>query len=130
MFPTLDELDIQFKNESLCCEYLESHNVFYKNLDCFSCEGKMRRIGERKILRCAKCRKQLSLRVHTIFYGSRLECRKILQMGYFWLAKATHQQISIYSGFSRQTVTDYMRYFRQLVASTLNDEDTLIGEKE
>lgn len=127
MLPTLDELRSQFDDEETCVEYLDTKGVFYKTVKCHNCNVLMRRVGVRRVLRCSKCRKEIRMRSNTFFQGSHLTCKMILRMAYFWLSKASHKQISIYLGLARQTLTDFIGHFRQLVSSTLEEEDTVIG---
>lgn len=127
MLPTIDSLSEIFSDDDKCQVYLKGKGAFYQTMICESCGGRMRQIGARMVLRCTGCRKEVCSRVHTFFYGSNLKCRDILRMGYFWLSKATHKQISMYTGHARQTVSDFMGHFRQLVSSSLEEEDTIIG---
>ena len=51
-------------------------------------------------------------------------------MAYCWLNNHGHKQIVNQTGCSSNTVTNFTYYFRELVSSTLEIEDTLIGGNE
>jgi hypothetical protein len=129
MFPTLDELMPLFANNIECINYLQSKGVFYTTLVCSSCRSRMRNVGNRGVLRCAgkECRKELSIRVHTFFYGSSLACSSIMRLAYLWLAKLKHESIMLLTGHGSATVSAFMAHSRILVASTLIEEDCMIG---
>jgi transposase-like protein len=67
------------------------------------------------------------MRKHTFFYGSSLNCAQILHLGYLWLNKCTQQQSMNETGHSQHTVTAFHKHFRRLVATTLSEEDQVIG---
>jgi transposase-like protein len=83
----------------------------------------------RRTLRCStnSCRKELSIRYGTFFYGSKLECRKLLLIGYLWIDKVPIQAICQEADIARPTACSLVDYFRKLVESDLEEEDTLIG---
>jgi transposase-like protein len=127
MLPILRDFLSIIGTEEKCVEYLCSKKVFYEKIKCDICSKMMNSTGSRQVFRCSRCRKEKSLRFGTFFYGSKLGCSEIMLMGYFWLSNATHLQICTYIGLSRITVTRFFGHFRQLVSSTLEEEDTLIG---
>lgn len=127
MLPPVMELHKILTCESAAIEYLKIHEVFYSKLECPQCGGRMRNIGVRDVLRCSGCSKEISMRAHTFFYKSRLQCSEILHMAYYWLLGLQHSQIEIATGRDHETVGAYCGYFRQLVSSALDEEDTVIG---
>lgn len=50
-----------------------------------------------------------------------------MHLGYLWLNRNSQTQAINQSGCSPNTVTAFFSYFRSLVATTLSDEDTMIG---
>jgi hypothetical protein len=48
-------------------------------------------------------------------------------MGYLWLAECSHKTIVALTGHSNKTITDYLGYYRDLVAGSLDADDTQIG---
>ena len=61
------------------------------------------------------------------FSLSILNCNQVLQIGYYWLGGANHQQIMRYTGLSKPTITAYLGYYRQLISGSLERDDTMIG---
>ena len=92
----------------------------------------MHSIGARGIIRCSgkDCRKELSARVHTFFYRSALSSNQILWIGYLWLAIVRRESILLLTGHSPNTITSFISIFRKLEASTLTEENTIIGGKD
>jgi IS1 family transposase len=127
MLPPYETIGDLFKDEPKCLEFLRTKGVFYRIFECASCGGRMRVVGLREILRCAKCRREMSMRAHTFFHGSVLSCSEILRLGYLWLLSLKHGQIVEFTGHARNTVTAFMRHFRSLVSSTLDSESCMIG---
>lgn len=128
--PTEKQLNELYTNENECIEYLVSKGVFYNTLDCPSCHRPMKRLLQKRVFRCqtGSCaRRQLSLKSHTFFFGSRLECIQILRLAHFWLSGATSQVAMRQTGHGSATVTAFYRHFRDLVTSSLTIEDQIIG---
>lgn len=100
-------------NDSKCIEFLTLRGVFYGALPCPKCHQPMARDEKRGRFRCGArcCRTELSLRKHTFFYGSVLNCSQILLLGYLWLLRSTQQQAIAISGHSPNTVTSFLVTF-------------------
>ena len=50
-----------------------------------------------------------------------------MKLAYFWLGKCSHEQLVAFTGISPRTITAFSSYFRQLVSSSLDTDDTIIG---
>ena len=85
-----------------------------KDLKNFRCKNK-------------ECRKTISVRKDTIFYGKHLECSQVLFLSYLWLAKIGTSAAMTMSGFSPNTVVSYYKQFREAMENTLELDDTFIG---
>jgi hypothetical protein len=116
-------------DENVCDQYLLEKNVFYATLPCDACGQEMPRNLTRWSFRCTsrKCRKENSLKKHTFFYGSMLKSSQIIYMAYLWLNKVTVSSAIMNTGHSSHTISSFYRHFRSLVASTLQEEDQVIG---
>ena len=127
--PAISTLQQVFFDNSASIRYLDEHNVFYKKLTCIGCAGAMRRVGNRDIFRCYSkaCRKECSLRKHTIFYGSSLNCSQILLLAYLWLTNVKPKSAQLITGHSKPTISSFYQHFRVLVSSSLEEESQLIG---
>lgn len=73
------------------------------------------------------CGGETSIRLDSFFSKSRLLCKKIMQLAYFWLNRSPVTSIISMTGCSSRTITAFNGYFRQLCADSLNLEDCLIG---
>ena len=93
------------------------------------CRGGQPIVHFNRSFRCSAgaCRKELSLRKFTIFFGSALESRSILRLGYFWLIKAPPSISCIATGLSDKTVGIYYKHFRTLVSGSLEEKFQFIG---
>lgn len=83
----------------------------------------------RMVFRCGgkDCRKEASLRRHTFFHGSALSCSSILRLAYLWLADVPFHSVVLLRKHSPNTVSSFFSYFRQLVTSSLLEDDCIIG---
>jgi ISXO2-like transposase domain len=114
-------------NEPSAIGYLLSKGIFYFPKSCSLCDGPISFIG--KNIRCTKdgCRKSVSLFAHSFFAGSKIPIHNILLLGYIWLTGATYTVGLTQSGLTTHAVVDYYAYFRQLVSSSLEPDDSFIG---
>lgn len=121
-------LNILFDNDK-SIRYLLQYGVFYATLSCPKCNETMTRYEDRGCFRCSarSCRKEVSLRKHTFFYGSTLNCAQIMHLGYQWLNRSSQMQAMNATGHNPNTVTNFYNHFRTLVAATLDIEDQIVG---
>jgi transposase-like protein len=129
MAPSIFDMHDVLFDDSSCYRYLLEKDVFYRTLPCTVCGGDMERDIERKAFRCCarSCHKELSIRKHTFFFGSMLKTNQILLLGYLWVNRLTNISATAFTGFSKNTIAIFYRHFRQLVASTLQEDDHIIG---
>jgi transposase-like protein len=127
--PAITTLQTVLFDNSASIRYLNEHNVFYDKLTCIGCGGAMRRVGDRDIFRCylKTCRKECSLRKHTFFFGSALNCSQVLLLGYLWLTNVKPKSAQLITGHSKPTVSSFYNHFRILVSSSLEEDHQLIG---
>jgi hypothetical protein len=64
---------------------------------------------------------------NTFFANTRLQAHEILLMARLWLAKVSVCSAVELTGHSEKTVVSFWKYFRQLVESDIEPEDTVIG---
>lgn len=64
---------------------------------------------------------------NTFFAGSKLKANEVLFLARLWLAKVTVSAVIELTGHSEKTVVAFLWHFRQLVASAIDLEDTVIG---
>jgi hypothetical protein len=125
--PPVRTLSLLFDDTSTCLQFLKNHGAFDIPGQCTVCGGSVALHDHSWRCKTKNCRKQGSFLTSSFFGQSRLPVNQVLEIGYYWLTKCSHQSIMRITGHSPNTVTDYMRHFSQLVACSLDREDTLIG---
>lgn len=127
--PSIYQIGSALFNDDEAFLLLISTGIIKASIICSNCGNISNLKKERRKYRCNKfdCRKEKSCFYGSFFYKSKLSCSQILMIGYFWLAKSSHTQIMTYSGLSEHTVTEYIKYFRELVSDSLNEADYIIG---
>lgn len=127
--PPIEELAPIFMDEKLTIEYLIFKNIIKTEINCPNCENISKLKINRKSYRCSlyTCRKEVSILFGSFFSKSKVKINTLLFFGYFWLAKASHTQISTFLNLSEHTVTEYLKYFKELIADSLDEEDFIIG---
>jgi transposase-like protein len=121
-----------FDSEAEARKYLVAKEVFYEHLPCSKCGKPMSRSIDRWKFSCwsRSCRLEKSVYSHTFFAGTKLTANQILLLGKLWLDKASIDTAISFTGHSGHTVGGFWRHFRQLVSSTLETEDDIIGGRE
>ena len=84
-----------------------------------------------KLLYCRSrnCRSAASFLKNSFFSLSKLHCKKVMLIGYCWLWGSSQSEIMKFTGHSSNPITAYIRYFRELVSSSLEDDDYMAGGK-
>jgi transposase-like protein len=125
--PPEEALTAIFHNNDAAIAFSRENGLVDIHRSCPTCGGT---IADHGILfKCTKngCRKQISLFANSFFSRLKTPLCKVLQVGYLWLIKCPSGGIAAYTGVHKQTTADLLLYYRQLVASSLNEEDTRIG---
>lgn len=112
-------------DEKECTKFLFENDILYKPQSCLHCGSSLYR--ERKLYRCRQCRKSVSIFKDSFFANGRLTCSDAMLIGYLWLCKSSYTTIQLMTHHSSKTITRYMNFFRELVISTLEDDDQMIG---
>jgi transposase-like protein len=126
-FPRSRDLSSLFLDEAKCLEYLREQGAFDLPSQCPVCYGRIVLHGH--FWKCSRksCRKQESYLKTSFFGQSRMPVNDILELGYYWLAQCRYESILKITNHSPNTVTDYMKHFRDLAAASLDTDDTLVG---
>jgi transposase-like protein len=127
MLPPLRRLNHLFTNEADCLQFLKDEHVFYELDACPVCEGPLTLSDKTYRCRRKNCRKKVSLLHNSFFSKHRLSCNEILLIGYLWLAGCSTSSIITLTGHGSDTVVSFVGHYRQLVASALDADDTVIG---
>ena len=127
--PPLHTLSHLFNDEDACTSFLFSHEIFYPLQQRPRCGSPMNLQLTQGVFQCPHhgCRAARSIRKGSFFASHKLPCSKILFMGYLWLTKTPSSAITAMTGHSKHTVANFLLYFRQLIASHLDEDDTRIG---
>jgi hypothetical protein len=125
--PVSDDIHAWFSNEHVAREFLKRNGAVDTLDSCVVCHGPISLHGA--IYRCTtpSCRWSRSLWAGSFFSQSRLKCDQIMKLAYYWLGKCSHEQLVAFTGISPKTVTIFGSYFRQLVSSSLDTDDTIVG---
>jgi hypothetical protein len=126
--PSIHELHEVLFNEDLCVAFLIEKGILIHPHHCSRCSSPTKKVSTINY-RCIKkaCRARISLLKGSFFSKNRLICSEALLIGYLWISKVSSSSMVAITGHSIQTIADYRRHFMQLVASTLDEEDDIIG---
>jgi transposase-like protein len=127
--PCLKSLENILFNEKKCIDFLFEKDILYKPQTCSYCEDESPLYREGKLFRCInrQCRKSVSIFKNSFFAKDHLKCSDTMLIGYYWLCKINYTSIRHMTGHSSNTITNYMNFFRELVISTLEDDNNMIG---
>ena len=64
---------------------------------------------------------------NSFFSQCKLPCNEIMSLAYAWLTGATHTMLCHIGGHSKNTVTAFMRYFRELIATDVSEDLCMVG---
>lgn len=128
-FPPLFTLLPLFTDEKGCIEYLYHRGAFYKERKCVSCGKDMHYKANVEFFICRGrgCRKKVSLKANSFFGRHKLTCCQILHLGYCWITKCSVQTAMKHTGHTIETVCNFYRHFRQLIANSCQLEDSVVG---
>ncbi len=127
--PTHASLQPLFDNEDQTITFLCQHSAVYKERLCPNCGSNMTLYLARRSFVCPRkaCKRKVSLFKNSFFQHHKIPCSKILQLAYYWLTGIKCGTAAILTGHSKDTIASYYDSFRQLVADSLDDEQSRIG---
>lgn len=127
--PSMYEIHEILFDEAKCTDYLMRSNIFYMERTCSDCGVLMKYYNTDRKYRCPKrnCNKKISIRQNTFFAKSKIPMHKILHIGYLWLKGDSSDSIQKATKHSKHTICDFLTYYRDLVADSLDFEDSVIG---
>lgn len=126
-FPPCASLSTILYSENACLAWLAGNGMIDSVQVCYTCGGDVNNTGKFYNCRSRSCRKRTSVFKGSFFAKSKLPCNQILQIGYYWLGGSKHREITRYTGACDKSVTAYLKYYRQLVASSIETDDAVIG---
>jgi transposase-like protein len=126
--PPLSDISSAIQTQEGALEYLISHDIIEQQRVC-TCGTILTPSLKRATFRCSasSCRSEKSVFSGTFFASAKIPCNKVLEIAYYWLAKASTKQITTYTGISAKTVIHYIHHLQQLTADTLESEDFIVG---
>lgn len=115
-------------NEQACFDYLVSKDILSLTKIC-ECGESLGYKEARKGFRCSsrRCRKSYSVFAGTFFSMAKLPLHQIIELAYHWLSNASVSTTIAQTGRASDTVCAYFKYFRELVADSLEETDFCIG---
>jgi transposase-like protein len=125
--PTLFSIQSILTNEDECIKFLFEKDILYKPEACKLCNSKLYQDKKRFCCVNKKCRNSTSIFKDSFFSKNHVKCNQTIMIGYLWLCKSSYTTIQMLTGHSPNTVSDYMRFFRELVVDTLEDQSQKIG---
>jgi hypothetical protein len=125
--PTIKSLVSVLFEEQGCIDFLFREGVLLQSLACALCGGNSRRHG--KQFRCTRdsCRKSVSIFNGTFFSGNILRPNEVMHLAYLWLTGSSSTTMRIHTGHTKATVSTYKRFFRELIANMIEEDDVIIG---
>ena len=80
-------------------------------------------------MKCNKksCKRKSSRLKGTIFENNHIGVDKVIRIMIYTVAGLSHKQIMNRTGLSNKTVTDWMRYTRDMCVTMIDEADTIIG---
>jgi len=127
MFPSIYKLNSIFFDESYCQNFLFEKNILFDEMICRKCRIKMKLEGENWRCRKSNCRRKVSIYYKSFFSNSKLSPHQVLFVAYLWLAGDSHKQILLKTSHSANTISDYLRMFRDLVSEHVKESTEKIG---
>ena len=130
MIPKILDIINIIQNEDDCLRFLKNNDIFYNIHQCPACGSNVSL--DNKSYRCTKsyCRKCASLFTGTIFSQSKLKCNEVIHIAYLWLSGCNNSSIETMTGNSKQTISNFITLLRQVVSTSLDTDDTIIGDDD
>ena len=131
-FVDVDDFVTLFPNEKVTEKKLMTLGILRRERQCEKCSEQMTIVEREKrlIFRCGRreCGKiDVSVRKGSVFYGSRLSCRKILKVVRAWLQGESRDAAVRSSKVNKESVSEWYLTFRELVAISLRETKEKIG---
>jgi transposase-like protein len=125
--PTINSIQNILFDEQECIKFLIEKEIIYKIENCEICNSEI--YQDKKVYRCRnkECKKAVSIYTNSFFAQNHITCTDILLLGYYWICKARYTTISMITRHSARTITKYTNIFRDLVISTLTEDDLIVG---
>jgi hypothetical protein len=117
--PARTEISHILDNGSTCLKFLGDNGAFGIPQVCPECSSQVSLHGHIWRYKKPGCRKQASFLMTSFFGRSRLTFNQILELGYLWLSNSAMNTIIATTHHSPNTVTDYLKIYRELVAISL-----------
>ena len=125
--PTFRAIREILLNETECIKFLFEKEILYKPKTCKKCSSKLYQDKKRFCCVNKKCRRSISIFKDSFFTRNHLRSDHTMMIGYLWLCKSSYTTVRMMTGHSPNTISDYIRLFRELIVNTLEDYDQMIG---
>lgn len=128
MNPSIYDLIEIFNTEEATIKYLLEKGIIKPQILC-EC-GQILNINiKRKAYRCyiKKCNKEIGIFRDTYLENRNLKCNKFLLLAYLWICETSNKTIMTMAQHSSQTITNFFNEARQIIMTSLTDDDSQIG---
>jgi len=128
--PPIDALKHVLFEDAAAKTYLIERGVLRRSIVCATCGKEVIANFSRESFRhrCVSSRQvEISIWKYTFFSGGKLGPSQTLRLAYLWLSGCSHSILETVTGHSRQTITSFMSYFRQLLENSIPESACVIG---
>jgi transposase-like protein len=131
-FVDVDDFISMFPDEIQTEKKLMELGMLKKTMVCETCEESMgvSERGNRLVFRCGKracINREVSVRLGSIFYDSRLSCRDIMKIAKAWIQGEAREAAVNSTKVNKCTVTQWYLAFRELVSSSMRERTVKLG---
>jgi hypothetical protein len=127
--PTLRTIWSIVATEASTLSFLLQEGIISIQPSCDVCGGNVSRYGIQVRCTTRTCRKRSSCLRDSFFATIRIPANDVLLLAYIWLTGATYSVALTMTTHNPTTIVAYYRFFRQLVADKLDEEDWVIGDE-
>ena len=130
--PSIYEIKDLFFDEETTKKFITKNKINYQKMNCAKCQIEMEKNEEKYLFRCTnwKCQTTKSILANTFFSNVKIPLNKCMFLAYLWLRKTTTIESAETLQISKNSVTKYFQYFRELVSSMIQSENIKIGGKD
>ena len=116
-------------SEETCVKWCLEKGLIHGSMACKNCQKAMTADIKNTRWRCNKkgCRMEISMRINTIFSGSRTPISKIMRLLCYWCTKVSVSTAAQLSGVSFSTSVSWYQRFRDVCRLEMIDNPMLVG---
>ena len=128
--PKIKQIKGILEDESECIEFLQQHELIYKEYECYQCGKLMTKQNKMWICNKKSCRKTQSILLNSFFEQHKLPLNELIEIYYLWLCKVTPLSMTLITGHLPQTITNCTTRIRDLISEKVLETQTKIGGQD